>query len=58
MPLYIGKMSIFPIYKRNNFSMMKRTKKRTFNNILNLVFLAQPEELENTSKNTSKNEKN
>jgi hypothetical protein len=56
-PLYLGKISMYTQYKRNNFSVTKRIKKRVFNNRLNIVFLSQLEELENF-KNIIKNEKN
>lgn len=41
--LALGNVSLYPCYKRNNFSILKTSvsKKKCFNNSLNLVFLSQ-----------------
>jgi len=42
-PLALGNVSLYPCYKRNNFaiSRISGSKRKSFNNSLNLVFLSQ-----------------
>jgi len=46
-PLKLGKVAIYPEHKKNNFAIKKGFKKRIFYNSLNVVFLAQCEDLDN-----------
>ena len=45
-PLKLGKVSLYPEHLKNNFSNKKTIKKRIFYNSLNVVFLAQFENLD------------
>lgn len=41
-PLFIGKISIYPGFKKNNFSKAQKVKRKVFSSDLNIVFLVQP----------------